>query len=107
IKSMYNLTSVGDIKLLNAFCCRAVFDTGEVLVPPSIKKEIAEELNMDLSQISRSIKSLIAKGLITYDGGRVQLNPFLLWKGSTRTREKLLKEGGLELRIKFQYKEKE
>jgi len=58
--------------------------------------EIAEELNMDRSNVSRSIKRLKELGLIIYEKpGRpktYRLNPHYVWKGKASRHREAIKE---------------
>lgn len=101
MKGLFSLSAGSDIKLIAALCVRAKFDTGTVDLTPFVKDEISKEVGINLPQISKSLKSLTDKGLINISKGRIEISPFVFWKGNTATRERLLKEGGLELKIKF------
>lgn len=96
----YGLTSLSDIKLFIKFCQLAQFDKGIVLIPTEIRKEIYEELNISSSQFSRSIKSLKSKKLIEGTKGKFRINPTVFWKGSEKTREKVMKDE-IELTVKM------
>lgn len=103
LSGFYKLTSAADIKLLSILCSNAEFNTGIIDLSTKLRNEICDTLSMVSSQISRSLKSLEEKELIVRDKDRIEINPSCFWKGTNETRNKLLKEGGLELRLKFCY----
>lgn len=99
--SFYKITSITDVKILAKFCENTVFNTNKVSITTSKRKELCKSLNVTSQTFSNSINRLKKLGLITGSGGDYEINPTIFWKGTTDERSKLLKEGGLELRIKF------
>lgn len=103
LSGFYKLTSATDIKLISILCSKAEYNTGIVDLSTKFRDEICDTLGILSTQISRSLKSLEMKDLIIRDKDRIEINPSCFWKGTNETRNKLLKEGGLELRVKFCY----
>jgi Firmicute plasmid replication protein (RepL). len=102
ISSLYGLTKLSDLKLLVKFCEVAEYNTGVVQLTTASRIEICKELNIGLTNISKNIKSLIKKGLITGSFGNYTINPHVFWKGDRKTRAQVLKTDGLALLIKLQ-----
>ena len=103
LSGFYKLTSATDIKLLSILCSNAEYNTGIIDLSTKLRNEICDTLNLISTQISRSLKSLEEKDLIVRDKDRIEINPACFWKGTNESRNKLLREGGLELKIKFCY----
>ena len=101
LSGFYKLTSATDIKVLSVLCGKAEFNTGVIELSTNVRELICTTLGIINSQLSRSLKTLSNKGLLTIYKGSVEINHNCFWKGSTETRNKLIKEGRLELRIKF------
>jgi|ERR1051325_1059634 predicted transcriptional regulator len=107
MSGFFKLTSATDIKILTIICGYAEFNTGKVNLTTIRREEICDTLSIKNSQISRSLKSLKDKGLISIRKDELEVNPMVFWKGTNETRNKMLKESGLEIKIKFQIKEEE
>lgn len=101
IGGFFDLTSALDMKLLVKFCQVADFNTGLVLLPAGLRKELLEELNVKNSHLSNSIARLKKANLITGEQGKYELNPIVVWKGDIKTRDQLIKDKGLEFKMKF------
>lgn len=102
IASVYELSYSNDIKILIKFCEIAEFNTGKVSITSPDRKEICDELNMQSSNMSKSIKRLKDKELISGEKGRYTINPAIFWKGDKKTRAELLKDGGLSVTFNFE-----
>lgn len=103
LSGFYKLSSATDIKILAILCSNAEYNTGIIDLSTKLRDEICDTIGIVSSQISRSLKSLQEKGLIVKDKDRIEINPSCFWKGTNETRNKLLKEGGIELKLKFCY----
>jgi len=101
IASIYELKYADDIKILIKFCEIAEFNTGKVLLPAPERKEICEQLKIQTTNMSKSIKRLRDKGLIDGEKGRYMINPSIFWKGEQKVRSQLLKENGLSVTLNF------
>ena len=90
---LYNITSLAAIKILWKFLELAQYNTGIVLLTPLFRKKIISELDISESIFNKSIKMLTELKIISGSRGTYQINPEIHWKGSSNTREKLLKSG--------------
>jgi len=107
LSSFYGLTSALDIKLLIKMCELSEYNEGKVVISTGVRCDIMKELKTASSNISRSLKSLKNKSLITGDKGVYYINPQLFWKGSEVTRqESLLSDEGVSFKLTF-YSNKE
>lgn len=98
---LYELTYADDLKLIVKLCEWGVYDKGTVSLTTSRRAEITEKLGIHASNISKSLKRLLEKKLITGDRGEYQLNPVIFWKGDRAIRKELLRKGGLEVMFNF------
>lgn len=98
---MYQLTHANDIKVLLKFCEMAEYETGVVQLSPKRRATMVEEINMQTTNVSKSIKRLKEKSLITGDNGEYTLNPVIFWKGKRAKRLELLKSKSLEVVFNF------
>lgn len=106
LHKFYGLQHVSDLKLITKFCEIAEFNTGKVVIAPSTRDEICEELSISKPNLSKNIKRLKENGLITGDRGTYMVDPKLFWKGDRKVREKLLKEQGITVTLTFRSDEK-
>lgn len=100
-KPMLRIKHIVDVHVLTKFCMLMEYDSTKVLLPTQRRKDICEELKIQTTHLSNSIKRLKVLGIMTGDGGIYEINPYLVWKGKTDTRDKLLREEGLEIKLKF------
>lgn len=101
IASVYELKYADDIKILIKFCEIAQFNTGVVLLPAALRKKVCEEIGILTSNMSKSIKRLKDKELLTGDRGEYKINPAIFWKGEQKVRAQILKDNGLALTLNF------
>lgn len=80
----------------------AEFNTGRVLLTPSVRLKTIEKLDLDSQTFSNSLGRLKKAGLLEGDRGIYTINPLVFWRGTTDDRKKLLREKGMEIRIIFQ-----
>lgn len=90
-----------EFAVLAILCMNSEFNTGRCFLSPERRKAFAEELKLTIKGLNSSIHRLEKKGAIKNVGGTIEINPLYLWKGSVAERNKILKEQGLELKIKF------
>lgn len=102
LSSLFQLTSLIDMKLMIKLCCLAEYNTGIVRLASKDRKTICEEFEIKPSALSRSLKSLKDKTLISEDDGVYKISPIVFWKGDRKERAKLLAEGKMSLTINFQ-----
>ncbi len=102
ISPLFNLKSPLARRILDIFCCKAEFNTGKVTIPSGVREEICTSLNISLQTFNNTIQKLKKSGLISGERGIYEINPNIFWKGTTDQRDKILREGGLELKIKYQ-----
>lgn len=101
ISGFFELKSALDMKLLIKFCQIADYNTGAVLLPAGLRKELQLELDVKNTHLSNAIARLKKSGLITGEQGRYELNPIVAWKGDIKTRDELIRTKGLEFKMKF------
>jgi uncharacterized protein YrrD len=100
--SLYKLKNATEIHVLAKMCSIAMFNTNTVMLPSAERKNICDELDITNTNLTNILRSLKLSGAITGENGKFTINPDIMWKGSTKAREKWLKsDQGLELRIKF------
>lgn len=99
LSSFYNLKSENARKLLVWLCCHAEWNTGEVNLTAADRSIITEELKICNNTITNNLQSLKKLNLISGEKGKFIINPQIFWKGDTKTRGQLLKDG--EIKIKF------
>jgi hypothetical protein len=101
ISGFFDLRSAIDMKILIKFCMMSDFNTGMVLIPAGLRKELLVEFGIENSHLSNSIARLKKANLITGEQGKYALNPIVAWKGDIKTRDLLIKEKGLEFKMNF------
>lgn len=101
MKPSLNIKSVRDIHVLTKLCLSMEFNTNKVSLPSSKRKEICMELGIQNSHLSNSIQRLKELGIMWGEGGVYELSPYAVWRGHTDARENLLRNEGVELRLKF------
>lgn len=100
--SLYQLKNATEIHVLAKLCSICSLNTNTVLIPTARRKEICSELDISNTNLTNILRSLKILGLITGDDGMFTINPELMWKGSTKAREKWMRgETGVELMIRF------
>lgn len=99
VSPMFKLKSENARKLLVWLCCHAEWNTGEVNLTAADRVIISEELNICNNTITNNLQQLKKLNLISGEKGKFIINPQIFWKGDTKTRGQLLKDG--EIRIKF------
>ncbi len=97
ISPFYNLKSETSQKLLVWMCEHAEFNTGRVLLPTDIRRQITEELKLSNNAITNNLKKLKEFKLITGSNGVFIINPQIFWKGDLKVRESLLKSSNIRL----------
>lgn len=101
LSSFYQLKYADDIKIIIKLNEWAQFDTGEVQLSPKRRLEITEELKIRNDAISKSLKRLKEKSLISGEKGAYLINPIIFWKGDKAKRRELLVGSGLDVHFKF------
>lgn len=98
---LFRISSLPAIKILIKFCQIASYNTGEIVLSSSKRKDICEELEMTNNHFSNMITYLKKQGILYGQHGSFYLNPIISWKGDTNTREESIKK--MELHFKLQY----
>ena len=101
LKPALKIKSLRDIHVLTKMCLSMEFNSNKVMLPSSKRKEICGELNIQNTHLSNSIANLKKLGLMWGEGGVYELCPYVVWKGHTDARENLLRNEGIELKVKF------
>ena len=91
VEAMNNSKSSNDIKILSKLCSMAEYNTGVVLVPSGVRKKIASDLKITVSNFNNSLHRLKENKYIEFKDGIVEINPLYFWKGDFNTRSELLK----------------
>lgn len=99
IAPYYKLQTESARKLLTWMCEHAEFNTGTVLLPANIRKEISNKLGVTNNTITNGLKILKTLGLISGERGEFTINPQIFWKGDLKARRELLSKN--EFKIKF------
>ena len=103
--TLMKVKSMNDIKVLTHLCVMMKYDENRVDLSVQTRKEMCDILGMHTNHVSNSLKSLKDLEIITGEKGTYFVNPVFFWKGTKATRDKLIKEKGLELRIEFTNRE--
>jgi len=103
---IYQLTYADDIKVIVKFCELAEYESGIVHLTPARRKEMVAELGMQQSNVSKSIKRLKEKNLVTGDNGEYVISPLIFWKGDRSKRLEYLKNKGLTVTFNFTVEDK-
>lgn len=98
---IYDLKYANDIKLMVEFCVLSEFDTGSVKLTKGSRKDIMLKLKMSNTDVSKSIRRLKEKSIISGEDGDFVLNPALFWKGDSNKRLQMLKDRGLSVTFGF------
>jgi hypothetical protein len=107
VSPLFKINSPVERKVLDVLCCGAEFNTGKVIISSARRDEICNSLAINKQTFNNTIVKLKKAKLISGDRGVYEINPNIFWKGTTDQREKLLREGGIELNIKFRMDEEE
>jgi hypothetical protein len=97
IAPLLEVRSITDRKVLDVLCRLAEYNTGKVSITSQKRKDICDEIQVELQTFSNSLNRLKSLGLIWGKAGDYEINPIIFWKGSTDARAKLLKERGLTI----------
>jgi hypothetical protein len=98
---LIGVTSGTELQVLSILCINAEYNKGICLLTSQRRKEFCNQLNITPNTFGICLSRLAKKGLITNNAGNIEINPICFWKGSIDERNKLLKDKGLELKIKF------
>jgi hypothetical protein len=99
---LHNITSMTDMKVLAKMAGWVDWKTNNCYVSTSRRKELCEELKVKNQALSNSLTRLSASGMIAFVArGEYQVNPYLVWKGSSLDRDRYLKKYGAILTLRF------
>lgn len=98
----FNLRSLVDMKVLIKFCQIAEYNTGVVLLPTGLRKDICVELGINTPHLSNAIKRLKDHNLISGEQGQYKLNEVIAWKGEVKERDKEIKKN-YKLNFRLEY----
>jgi len=105
ISYIIGITNGTELQILSLLCVNAEYNRGICLLTPQRRKDFCEQLGVNSNTFGVALSRLAKKGLIKNDSGNIEINPICFWKGSIDERNKLLKDKGLELNIKFKSEE--
>jgi hypothetical protein len=105
LQSFYEIKYIKDCFLLVKFAELANYNTGHIELSTKLRGVICEDLSINPSNLSTSIKRLIDAGLLFGDKGSYTINAGLFWKGDAKKRKELLEKDGVELTIQFKANE--
>lgn len=101
LSGLFQIKNATDFKVITKLNTLAEFNTGRVILTKEMRIDMLEELKLDNQVLSNSIKRLKSAELLAGDRGVYEINPLVFWKGTTEDRKKLLREKGIEIKIKF------
>jgi hypothetical protein len=101
VREQLKIKGAQDIHVLSNLCIMMEYNSTKVKLTTSDRKRICEEMGIENSHLSNSLKRLAEIGLIVGADGEYEINPFLAWKGSLAEREKLIATKGIEIRLRF------
>jgi hypothetical protein len=90
---LYNIQTAAAIKVLWKLLDLCNFNKGTVAVSPINRSNICKDLGISGPTYYAAISSLKDLGIIEGKGGFFAINPDVMWKGDTATRDKLMKSG--------------
>lgn len=103
LSSFYKLTSLKEVFILAKMCSMAHWDTGEVIISATTREHIMRDIGIDKAYLSRCINNLCTKELMfKVNTNHYLINPNCFWKGSSSTRNDLLRTKKLSLNINFE-----
>lgn len=86
---LYNIPTAAAIKVLWKLLDLSDFNRGVVRITKKDREEICKSLEISGQTYYNSIQSLKKAGIVDGEGGYLQLNSDIVWKGDSKTREKL------------------
>lgn len=107
IAPMYDLKYANDIKVLLKLCEFAEYESGEVHLSSKRRLDMLTDIKMQQSNVSKSLRRLKDKKLISGENGEYLLNPVIFWKGKRSKRLEELRKKGLSFTFNFMLEENE
>jgi len=101
LKTFYEIKYVKDIHLLFKLCELADYNSGIVRLSPEDRTDLCIFLNVQSTNLSTGLKRLKNLGLIIGEKSKYTINESVFWKGDKETRNKVLKERGIDFTIRF------
>lgn len=101
IAGVYELNYADDLKMIIKLNQIAEFNSGRVSISAGMRQSISTELGIHTSNISKSLKRLTDKMLISGDRGEYVINPKVFWKGDRKMRQDVLRKEGLRFTMEF------
>lgn len=101
LSSFYNISCLTDVKVLASLCSMVEYNSYQVFMPRARRREIMDSLSINTQTMTNSLTRLKTVGLISGSDGMYEINPNVFWKGSTKERDKILRDKGIEIKIKF------
>jgi len=99
---LHNITSMTCMRLLAQMAAWVDWKSNSCFLSTSRRKELCTSLKVGNQAISNALTQLTSSGMIAYVcRGEYQVNPYLVWKGSTAERERYLRKHGAMLTIRF------
>jgi hypothetical protein len=90
-----------ELQILSLLCINAEYNKGTCLLTSQRRREFCNALSITPNTFGVCLSRLVKKGVIKNVNGNIEINPICFWKGSIEERNKLLKDKGLDLNIKF------
>lgn len=90
ISPLFNLKTDTAKSILVWLCCKAEYNTGKVLLPSAVRKDLCAELSISPNTLTNNLKKLKDLKLISGEKGEFIINPQIFWKGDTQTRDQFL-----------------
>lgn len=101
LKTFYEIKYVKDVHLLFKLCELADYNTGIVRISPEDRIELCDFLNIQNPNLSTGLRRLRELELIEGGKSKYTINPSVFWKGDKETRNRILKEKGIDFTIRF------
>lgn len=97
------LKSGVDRDILAHLCGLMKYNENVVDLSPATRADICEKYGLTNTNLSRALRHLVDAELISPGSGkgRYVINELFFWKGTTDSRDKVLKEKGLSFSFKF------
>jgi len=101
LKTFYEIKLIKDVYLLFRLCEMAEYNTGKISLSIQDRSDLCDLISLRKEHLSAGLKRLSELGLISGSRGSYIINQSIFWKGDKETRNKVLKERGIDFTIRF------
>lgn len=102
LSGFLKVTSNVDKSVLAMLCCIAEYDTGRVFLEAKDRRDICENIGISVQQMTNSISMLKQLKLLSGERGFYMINPVVYWRGTSKARERLLKDKAISVEFNFE-----